>query len=694
MRPMTGMSQHEAMRPPTGMSRHEEPIRPMTGMTRHEEQARPMTGMARHEEPGMRPMTGMSTRHEESPARPMTGVSTRGGGQPRGRPKTMQSMIDESPPSSQRSRSRGTSQSPLKGIINEYPEEGITQFCRSDSSSARHGPPNLSRHSSASSTYSASEAPTQSTSDSSTFALNTPIKSAMAPPSPKVLRRRSDTKETQSPAVSPAKKSHSFWNFGSKSPKQPTPKSTPTTSPMKNSKSAPTGMAMSMSVPSLDIGGTRNSPGNRSRRGGSEEPIAPGASVMLNIGNNVLEVNNPDAKKTAKYEEEPIDTNDPLMAALEDLKNASKTPRLPSPSKRSPVEGGFDRRGSRDDSMSAPMYDNRPPPSRQEGMRPSTSQNIRQSQTPPSRGSASHGNGRVSPSPVYDTRRNTLGAPPPAHSAAEMERTRRQYASQVQQVFGGGGRPSTGQQMPPRSISPRPTSRQSQYGDDSYNGRPMSSMSVHQDLPPRSRSPAPRHSQDIPRSRSPAPMRHPQDIPPRSRSPAPPRPISRQEAMEYGRPTSRQEYDDRRRSVSPAPYQQRPMYPDEMRRSPSPQPYPRSVSPAPMSARPRSSAAVISPNNPFGISIDRFGNVMDANGPGRSPSPQPNAYPERNSRQQYAYGSSHRHDIDDQSRYSVQSSPAHVRARSKSQSDLRARSKYTEDGRQILFTGSFPVRRD
>jgi len=271
---------------------------------------------------------------------------------------------------------------------------------------------------------------------------------------------------------------------------------------------------------------------------------------------------------------------------------------------------------------------------------------------------------------VYDTRRNTLGAPPPAHSAAEMERTRRQYAGQIQAVLGGSTRPSTGiaqQPPPPRSQSPRPTSRQSQYADDSYNSRrPGSSMSMHQDLPPRSRSPAPM------------------------------RPGSRQDMVDYERPRSRM--DSMRRSVSPAPYnphqQRRPSYVDDHhRRSPSPQPY-RSTSPAPMPGRPRSSTASAMTNNPFGISMDRYGNVVE---PTRSVSPQPPpGYPDRASSRhaQYAYGSQHRHDIDDpppsvENRYSMGGVPAaHSRARSKSQSDLRARPKYTEDGRQILFVGT------
>jgi len=737
------------MRPMTGMSiRHEEQQRPMTGISiRHEEPQRPMTGMSVRHEEVPRPMTGMAQRHDEPSVRPSTGVSTRGGAggipQSRGRPMTMQTMIDESPPSSQRSRSRGTSQSPLKGVINEYPEEGITQFCRSDSSSARHGRPlaSSSRHSSASSTYSVSEAPTTSTSDSGSFALNTPVRKAMAPPSPKVLQRRTDTKgggsnsATTSPAVSPSKKSHSFWNFGSKSPKQTTPKSTPSASPMKNSKSMPTGMAMS--VPSLDIGGSRTSPGNRSRRGASEEPIAPGASVMLNIGDNVLEVNNPDQQQQKKQsvQEEPelsLDQTDPLMAALEDLKLASKTPRMSSPSKRSPPDKGFNQHSeSRNDlnssfgssdsrnEINSPIYE-RPTPSKQnQGMRPSTSQNIRQSQTPPSRGNVSHGPPArsVSPQPpVYDTRRNTLGAPPPAHSAAEMERTRRQYAGQVQQVL--NGRPGTGI---PRSTSPRPMSRQSTYDEGSYNGRPGSSMGMHpgdmprsrspapmqQGMPPRSRSPAPMHQGMPPRSRSPAPMqqgmpprsrspapmmqnmpprsRSPappmmHNIPPRSRSPAPPRPMSRTD-MQYDRPRSRQDSYPRR-SVSPAPYSQPPPrgYQDDsmdMRRSPSPSPYPRSISPAPMMARPRSSANIAGPNNPFGISMDRFGNVMD------NPPQQGN----RNSGG-YAYGSAHRHDVDD-ARDARYSSPAQMRTRSKSSGDLRR--KLTEDGRPILFSGLTPT---
>ena len=148
----------------------------------------------------------------------------------------------------------------------------------------------------------------------------------------------------------------------------------------------------------------------------------------------------------------------------------------------------------------------------------------------------------------------------------------------------------------------------------------------------------------------------------------------------------------RRSGSSPTPYQNpaRAILDEPIRRSPSPQPYPRSTSPAPIPSSPRSSAAVVTPNNPFGISLDRFGNVMD--GSHQADVGGSNAYSDRpSSRQQYAYGSQHRHDVDDRARYSASSNhvmnPTQARSRTKSQSDLRSRAKYTEDGRPILFMG-------
>jgi hypothetical protein len=680
-RPTTGMSRHDD-RPMTGMSRRDErPMtgmsirqddrsmtdpRPMTGMSiRHEEPLRPMTGNARHEEPPprtpreepFRPGTGIPRNEEftrplnmSTPTRPLTGSAQR---QEVLRSQGRTSSVDESPPSSQRSRSRGASQSPFKGIINEHPIEGMTHFCRQDSGSARHNRANVSRNTSSSST-SSSESPSKATSSESSgsFQLNTPVRSVVTP---NVLHRKEKSPNT---TPSPTKKSHSFWNFGSKSPKQGTPKLTPTTSPIKTSKSVPTGMA----VPILQ----RPSP--RSQRGISEEPIAPGAAVQLNIGQNVLEVNNPDHRQKETSVSIEDDDNDPLVAALKDLQMASRGSK--SPTKREELY----RSDVRHEESSYSPTSLRQEPRRQEpAPRPSTSQNIRQSGTPPGRAAA------APPSPVtYDSRRNTLGAPPPAHSAAEMERTRRQYQTQVQQVL--NGRPHS-QIIHPRSLSPRPRSRQSTYEDDSYNARPSSAMSMHGEEPPRSRSPAPQRVMDPPRSRSPAPPPMQRNEPPRSRSPAPPpmqrhepprsrspnpyqdmrsrspipqepfvrsrspapqRPTSRQEMEHPPRTSSRQDFD-RRRSVSPAPFQR---YPPEERRSPSPQPYvQRSVSPNPAAmARPRSSAA-----NPYGIQIDRFGNVVDQRGEGER-------YP--------------------------------VRGRSKSQADLRGRTKYTDDGKAILFIGT------
>lgn len=231
----------------------------------------------------------------------------------------------------------------------------------------------------------------------------------------------------------------------------------------------------------------------------------------------------------------------------------------------------------------------------------------------------------------------------------------------MQQVLGGPTRPSTSQ-IPVRSVSPRPTSRELQHADDSYNGRPSSSMSMHRQEPPRSRSPAPGVAS--------------QGYPPRSRSPAPIAPQMSRQDMDYAR-SSNQEYDPVRRNVSPGPFQQPPRGYEDMRRSPSPQPYARSTSPAPMSARPRSSATMPG-NNPFGISLDRYGNVVDSN--------VPTGYERTSSRpgSQHAYGSHHRHDIDEPARHGT---PAHMRSRSKSYNDLRSRPKFTEDGGAILFMG-------
>lgn len=714
MRPMTGMSMHEPTRPMTGMSvRHEE--RSMTGMAqRMDESPRPGTGVPRQED-APRPLTGVPRQDRPSTAlpaqsrpatgiprqdRPSTGIpdsSSRNPSPQRGRPSTMSSVLDsDSPPSSHRSRSRGGSQSPLKGVINEYPEEGITQFCRSDSGRL---PPhrNDSRHSSASSTYSSSEAPSQqsaNTAASSQGSFSTPNKNG---PSPKVLHR-----PDKSEGKSPTKKS-SFWSF-TKSPKQSTPKTLPTIqAPLKTSKSAPSGMALT--TPSLEIGGDPQPAeryqrvSNARRRDRSEEPIVPGSSVMLNIGDNMLEVNNPDSRPAQPKFEELEDEADPLVAALADLKIASKTPRIPSPSKRdsqfapsssqrsdqfqpsSSQRSDHFHPSSSQRSDDLPLYDS-PVRDNSSSSRSSTSQTLRQQQPSPSRGQPAQ------PPPSFDSRRNTLGAPPPAHSAAEMERTRRQYASQVQQVLGGPARPPTSQQvLPPRSTSPRPGSRQS-YGGDSYGARPGSAMGMTAGIPPRSRSPNPHEM--VPRSRSPAPIARPASrqeyARPSSRQDyAPPRPASRQEyarpasrqefarptsRQEYARPTSRQDYDARRRSVSPAPYAGR--YDD---RSPSPAPVPRSLSPAP---RPRSQAAVAS-NNAFGISLDRYGNVV-----GDQPAARGGG--------QYAYGAQHRHDLDLGPGERGAPPPAQqARARSKSQSDVRSRGKYTEDGRLILFAGSSPL---
>ncbi|PVI06130.1 hypothetical protein DM02DRAFT_515257 [Periconia macrospinosa] len=195
-------------------------------------------------------------------------------------------------------------------------------------------------------------------------------------------------------------------------------------------------------------------------RSTSPEPVDPRANFQLNIGNNVFDVDSPDKKKSAKASE-PGEDLDPIAQALAELKGVTKqgstrvsadrfhglaTPQPPAtPAIGSQLPGG------------APT--------------PLTNANINAAK-------------RGTPPPSYDQPpMSRLGAPQPAHTARQMQKTTQMYVEQKASMFNtsSASRPSTrggpaqeshraASPAPPRATSPRPSHYSSQQPPQSPAG--------------------------------------------------------------------------------------------------------------------------------------------------------------------------------------------------------------------------------
>lgn len=168
----------------------------------------------------------------------------------------------------------------------------------------------------------------------------------------------------------------------------------------------------------------------------SPEPVDPRANFQLNIGNNVFDVASPDGKREKK-KADPQEELDPIAQALAELKGVTKQTSL---------------------RVSADRYHGlatpQPPATPAVGANPSGG-------APPLANAGMNAAKRGTPPPSYDAPpMSRLGAPKPAHTARQMQKTTEMYVQQKASVFntGASSRPSTrgGPQDAPRAASPAP----------------------------------------------------------------------------------------------------------------------------------------------------------------------------------------------------------------------------------------------
>ncbi|PNS20781.1 Cell division control protein 15 [Sphaceloma murrayae] len=396
---------------------------------------------------------------------------------------------------------------------NEYPMEGMTQFCRIGPPSDRSSIPSPTRPESRDARSEYSNPTSHSSYD--------PASGAASPTKfeDKTLQKR---------------KSGFFQNhspFRRKSKHESDSKPTPTTPSARNGWSvASNGSSPTKSNPfarTLTSNSGRQSRNAHFSASPDPEPVDPRANFQLNVGNNVFDVASPDSpSKHASHRPAPSGELDPIAAALAELKGVTK---------QSSTRQSADRYAG----IATPG-----PGSAAGGPGGSA-------ETTPRPFAVEH-QGRTPP-PGYDPRpqsrlgpggqRATLGAPQPAFTSKAMQASTASYVNQGREVYGGqSGRGSSGgyegrsgsamgqrqgsgvraaSPGPMRSTSPRP----GVYGDR-RSGPPPGSMV-------RAASPGPGYGAPAPQGRQRANTMSPQKgyppqgqmgmrgPDPRSRSPGP-----------------------------------------------------------------------------------------------------------------------------------------------------------------------------
>ncbi|KAJ5648247.1 hypothetical protein N7490_004619 [Penicillium lividum] len=474
---------------------------------------------------------------------------------------------------------------------NAYPTDGMTMFCRT-------GPP--SERSSAASPYRPSSRDSQSdvsnpTSMSSVEApAPAPVSQKPAPPLPSVMKLQAAQKpinSSSSPGTQDDKTSKKKSAFFSNSPfrrKSRHDKERPAIAAQSSSRSpwsSPTKQASPTKTAPAPVSQPVSQPEPPSP---SLEPVDPRANFQLNVGNNVFDVASPDKKQSSQAANVADDDSDPIARALADLKTTGGK----QPSVR----------------VSADRYHGISTPN-------------------PSAPSSTYGGSNSPAPPAYnDPNVKRLGAPEPAFTAKQMQKTTQRYTGQTASMLRGG---SNNPAMAPREAA---------------------------------------KPQEVPRARSPAPSRSP--APRRSASPqVSPRVDTRTGYGGGGASPSPSTYQSgsarSRYSQSPTPHraQESPYSPNDYARRASPAASHRAVSPQPQFRQ------QVRPSSAGGMELQLSAGQDDMYGGGS----------------QNGYGGSVRGDGRPRSHYGGDNGgPPVGRSRSRTVAVADPGRKFSRDGRPIL----------
>ncbi|KAK4996492.1 formin-binding protein [Elasticomyces elasticus] len=319
---------------------------------------------------------------------------------------------------------------------NEYPMEGMTQFCRM-------GPP---------SERSTIPSPTRPVSRDSQSEYSNPTSFSSFDPS---SGNASPTKQYNGSNVSRAsddnnvaKKKSGFFQhhspFRRKSKNDKDQPQQPGFLPSTRNTWAPPSSVMPSTrniwVPPSqrnatadDASPTRQTPLRRESRGAAfgnnppslspePEPVDPRANFQLNIGNNVFDVASPDARNKPLPKKQPQEEFDPIAQALAELKGVTK---------QASVRMSADRYHE----LATPA----PPGTPGVGDRGSTARPTPAALANRDLNAAQHG----TPPPSYDQPVSRLGAPQPAFTSRQMQQTTERYTNQKRDLFNASSRQNT-----------------------------------------------------------------------------------------------------------------------------------------------------------------------------------------------------------------------------------------------------------
>ncbi|KAG9518880.1 hypothetical protein KCV07_g5186, partial [Aureobasidium melanogenum] len=378
--------------------------------------------------------------------------------------RSQQSAVVAQPPrrSSQQAAPVNAYQDFPKVPHNEYPMDGMTQFCRL-------GPP---------SDRSSIPSPTRPEDDSHSEISNANSFSSIEPPtSPMKLNGSTVSTSSQQEDKTLQKRRSGFFQnhspFGRrKSKHENAVPASISNAPAQRNTWGPAARPQTASSPARPFGREAKNVGfgNDPLPSPDPEPVDPRANFQLNIGNNVFDVATPDARKRSVATEEPSGELDPIAQALAELKGVTKQAST---------------------RVSADRYAGIPTPAPGAG---------RASPSPLIANSDARAAQRGTPPPSYDQPMRRLGAPQPAFTSKQMQQTTASYITQKRDMFNAPPRNT------PSQMGSRPASRGGDPNEMMRSASPAP-LRTSSPAPPRATSPRPstgydRRSQPIPQGQS------------------------------------------------------------------------------------------------------------------------------------------------------------------------------------------------
>lgn len=357
---------------------------------------------------------------------------------------------------------------------NEYPQDGMTQFCRIGPPSERSSQPSPTRPESRDSTSEYSN-PTSFSSFEPTSGHTSPVKQlnesniSSSSDRPQVQKKKSGFFQSHSPFRRRSTKEKDLPQSASITPSARNTWA-PSARPTASQNASPT-RPFGREARNVGFGnGPTPSP--------DPEPVDPRANFQLNIGNNVFDVASPDVRKKPVPQKEQSEELDPIAAALAELKGVTK---------QASVRMSADRYHG----LATPA----PPGTPGAGDRtPLANPDLRAAQ-------------RGTPPPSYDQPVSRLGAPQPAFTSKQMQQTTASYVNQKRDMFSSPGRQNSYTNRPPSQqgyANSRPSTRDGQI-PRSTSPAPLRSASPQPYMGGDRRGPMQQAQQRMPRAASPNP---------------------------------------------------------------------------------------------------------------------------------------------------------------------------------------------